>query len=310
MTDHIPISSIFVDTGRSKSAFERFEFLRRYGREENFCRALVLCGPSRSGKTQMVHQYIRNALGECGAGRSVARIVYVRTLKGCTPRTFCENMLVALKDPDPDGGSLADKIRRITEAIRRYGVEMLALDDVHWLVDLETNRINSDVAMLIASLLNECVCPILVIGEMAVQRIFEGRAYAEGRTMGEFVVTPFDWRDERDRLEFRAFLHQIDNHLDLPGKSNLAAPNVALRIHSFSGGLLGQAARLVGDARMLAHHRSLPSISHELLAETVDRLRIGAAKNLLNPFRIDAIEPAPPAALYPPVAEKKPRKKK
>jgi hypothetical protein len=293
-----PISSIFVETSRAKEAFGRIDTLFQFGWEKTYCRALLLAGPSRSGKTTIVDRYIESRLNLDGQAERppIPSIVKVDVTQGSTLKSHVTEVLIKLGDPDPEYGSQAEKTRRVAESIQRHGVSGLVFDETHWLTDSDSKKIKSDVSQWIASLLNRRVCPILFVGETRAERIFETGDYAEGRTMGEVEIRPYDWGSEKDRLEFRAVLHQIDKLLAMPEPAGLGEIDTSIRIYIFCRGLLGQATRLIGDTRLMAKRLGRPRLTHDLFADAIDMLRIGSARRRPNPFRVEnpqLISPAP-----------------
>jgi hypothetical protein len=108
-----PISGIFVDTSRAKAAFERIEMLLKHGWEKTYCRALLLAGPSRSGKTTIVDRYIDLRIGKLAQRPPIPPIVRVDVTQGCTLKSYVTEVLIKLGDPDPEYGSQAEKTRRV-----------------------------------------------------------------------------------------------------------------------------------------------------------------------------------------------------
>ena len=119
------LSSIFVETRQARAAFLRIDELMEHGWERNYCRALVLLGLARSGKTHLIHHYVEERLGKDWKDKAVPPIVIVEVPAGCTLKSFATEVLRALKDPDPEYGSQVDRTGRIAAAVERHGVELL-----------------------------------------------------------------------------------------------------------------------------------------------------------------------------------------
>ncbi len=281
------MSSIFVETRQARVAFQRIDELMKHGWERDYCRALVLLGLARSGKTHLVHRYVEDRLEKDPGDREVPRIVIVEVPAGCTLKSFATEVLRALKDPDPEYGSQVDRTGRIAAAVRLHGVQLLVFDEVQRLIDADTEKVKTTVAVWVTGILNRRVCPLLLVGERKAERVFAGNKQLEGRTLGQVDITPFSWADEEQRYEFASILHQIDTELGLPDISGLGKLQTAMRIHEFAEGLLGQAARLIGHARTIAQRLGRPKITWDILEQAVDELRVGASRGLANPFRQD-----------------------
>lgn len=290
------ISQAFVETRRVRKAFQRIDELLEHGWEDSYCRGLLLLGHSRAGKTHIVNNYIRLRSQELPDNAERPRFLKVEVQAGCTLKILATDLLIALDDPDPEGGSQADKTRRVAEAIERAGLDMLVIDEVQRLIDGDTDKVKRDVANWITGLLNRRLCPLLLVGERKATRVLEDNMHLKGRTFGEEELTPHSWSDTEDRQEFRAILHVLDGMLDLPEKSGLGTNETALRIYCYAEGLLGQAATLVSHAAVVARRDGRPCLTHDILAQAVDELTVGEDKQSPNPFRTEVRNPSPASA--------------
>lgn len=283
------MSSIFVETRQARAAFLRIDELMEHGWERNYCRALVLLGLARSGKTHLIYHYVEERLGKDWENKAVPPIVIVEVPAGCTLKSFATEVLRALKDPDPEYGSQVDRTGRIAAAVERHGVQLLVFDEIQRLIDADTEKVKTTVAVWVSGILNRRVCPLLLVGEPKAEQVFVGNKHLEGRTLGQVDITPFDWADEAQRYEFASVLHQIDTQLGLPELSELGKLRTAMRIHEFAEGRLGEAARLIGKARTIARRLGRPKITYDILEQAVDELRVGESRNLPNPFRPEKV---------------------
>lgn len=289
------LSKLFVESSRTRRAFERIDELIENGWEEHFCRALLLLGPSRAGKTRIVNRFRAERSRPVEEGGKGWKIVAVEVPSNCTLKAFATNLLTVLDDPDPEFGSEADRTRRIAERVDELEVDLIIIDEVQRLIDADTDKVKRNVANWLTALLNKRVCPLLLVGEQTAERVFDGSMHLQGRTLGQVPVDAYDWAVEQDQKEFRGFLHMVEGQLGLPEPSGLGKMETALRIHAFAQGLLGQAVTLVGQARTIALRKDRPCITHEILAQAVDELRIGRARSGTNPFRVASVKAAAPA---------------
>ena len=278
------ISNIFVDTSRWNAAAARLDELMVRGWEPDYCLALLILGPAGAGKTMTVREWMRRRT-TAQAGAESGEIVFTEVPPGCNIKAMAATVLHSLGDPDPDYGSQPEKTRRAVEHIKRRGIAALVIDEMQRLLD-QRGKPKSDVASWITGLLNHRACPLILVGEPQTAHVFQGNIYLERRTLGEVTMSPFDWHDDAERLEFRRVMQAMSSQLGLPSDSRLQETDTALRIHSFSDGRLGLASRLIDDARADAGRRGLPAINRDLLADAVDRLRVGDGKRRPNPFRV------------------------
>ncbi len=278
------LGRIFVDTPRWREAEPRLNDLPELGWTPDYCMGLLLLGPSRSGKTSMAKEWARRMAERAALNGGTFKTVCLDVPSQANLMALATETLGALGDPDPSHGSKYEKTTRVVEAVERLGVDLLMFDEIQRLVD-EKGKLRAEAANWLTGLLNKRVCPLLFVGEPHASTVFQQR-YLSGRTLGEIQITPFDWADRDDRRAWREVMYALSENLSMPEKSELHDIDTALRIHSHSDGLLGVATRLLEFARSDARRRGLPKLTHEVLADAVDRLGIGEEKRRPNPFRV------------------------
>lgn len=287
------LSNLYVSTSRWEMAAPRLDELHENGWMQRHCLGALLLGPSQSGKTSMAWEWSRRRAKSAAAVGDTFKTAYVEIpAKGDVPAVAAE-VLGTLGDPDPGHGSQYQKTTRVADAVRRQAIDILILDEIQRLVD-EKGKLRSLAAAWITGLLNKRICPILFIGEPSGALVFE-KQYLSGRTQGEIPVAPYDWFDNADRKEWRRVMATLSAALQMPEDSGLQETDTSLRLHSFSDGLLGEVARLLTSARTDAARRGLPKLTHEVLANAVERLRIGQQRRMPNPFRVE--DPVPGGAV-------------
>lgn len=280
------LGRLFLGTEQAQAAFERIDDLLVRGWEASYCRALLLLGPSRAGKTHIVRNWLRQRTSRDAAGTERPLVVMVEVPAGCTLKTFATDLLMALRDPAPEHGSQTAKTRRVVEACEAQRVDLIVIDEVQRLIDADTDKVKRDVANWLTALLNKAVCPLLLVGEPTASRVFHGNTHLQGRTLGSMMLRPYDWADDCQRVEWQVFLNQLDEFLGLPRPSRLGNLDTALRIHAFARGLLGEAARLVDQARSVVRRRGWATITVEALALAADELAVTEDPDRVNPFRV------------------------
>lgn len=284
------ISDIFVMTSRARKAWERIDALVEEGWEKEYCKALVVLGHFRCGKTEMTKRYAADreerdaAIGRCFRWRRVS------VPSDCTLKGFASAALHQLGDPDPDYGSQVEKTRRIVQAAMELKLDLLIIDEVQRLIDVDTQKVQKKTADWLAGLLDARCCPLLLVGERKASRVFESNAHLAGRTMGEVPIQPFDWADPSDRSEFRTVMHLVDKRLGMPNLCGLFSVDLSLRLHIYSGGRLGWVANLLDVARSVARRRGAPQLTHEMLAEACDMSLLQGRHGDPNPFRLSKKE--------------------
>jgi hypothetical protein len=275
------ISKIFVQTVRFQNLSLRLDDLMVRGWEDDFCKGLIVLGPSGCGKTQGVKMWIKDRV----AKEPKFKAVFSEVPSDCNLKSMAAQLLHDLGDPAFDHGSQAEKTLRITNGAQDCNV--IVIDELQRLLEGKTANVRQSAASWLANLLNKKICPLLLIGELSAETVFDDSVYMKRRTLGQVPIEPYDWSNSQDRLEFRTFLNLFDNALGMSELSALGGLDTALRIHTYSLGRVGLAAPLIDTARLLARQAGRPKLTNDLFAQAVDRLRVGSDRRLENPFRAE-----------------------
>jgi hypothetical protein len=282
------LSKVFYKTGRAKAAFKAIDDLIREGWEVDYCRAQVILGMPGTGKTHILRNYQDSHLD------TVRMLKLEVGPKGDLP-SFVTDLLIALKDPAPVHGTVAERTRRVSTALEKFNPDLLAFEEFHRLIDGKTDRVNDDVGKWITGFLNRCICPVLLVGEPSGQRVLATNEMLDQRCFPLFELSPFDWGVPADRTDFRAIMHAIDGALGFGQPSGLSSADTAQRIYAYCRGRIRLAVDLVAEARRLARSRELPCLNHEIFALAVDKSWAGKSGLPENPFRTEKPPKAEPA---------------
>jgi hypothetical protein len=289
------LSNNFMPTTRTAMAETRLEMLLQLGRQADYCKALPLLGPPGTGKTLFIKEYA--TLFEKKHKRKL-RSLYVEVPSSATTNGLVSTILNRLGDAAPTHGIETAKVARIVgHMLGRF--DILYLDEFHRLIDRNTAKVDKKAAGLVATLLNEGICPIVLVGEVQSERVFADSTHFEDRTFAPVWMTPFDWRLKADRKEYVLMLAALEVLLRMPQASDLHALDTALRIYAFSRGVWRKTAGLIDTAAWYARNANSPSIRHEHLASAVDAIALGRSRQQPNPFRLGDLKPGKPAPMDP-----------
>ena len=288
------LSHNFLPTSRTEAAEGRLEMLLELGWQASYCKALPLLGPPGTGKTLFIKEYSR--LFEAKHGRTL-RSLFVEVPSSATTNGLVTKLLDILGDAAPTNGIETAKVSRIVKHMRgRF--DILYLDEFQRLIDRNTEKVDKKAAGLVATLLNQSLCPIVLVGEIQSERVFVDSEHFEDRTFAPVFMTPFDWALKKDRLEYRRMLAALEELLGMAQPSNLHEVNTAVRIYAASRGKWRTTATIIDAAAFLARNANSPSVRHEHLAAAIDSIAVGAKnRRKPNPFRIAEAEPGKPAPM-------------
>jgi hypothetical protein len=288
------MSRIHVATAQTERALKRLDQFMENAYEDDSCRSIFLLGEPGTGKTHLLKHWLRRRV----EADPTFRAVISEVPSECSLPATLSQLLEDCGDPDPDHGTPRERTRRFRESIAE--LDVLVIDETQRLLKGKTATATENIATWMTNQLNRKLCPMVLAGEESAELVFgSGNDYLERRTLGPIILKPWIWEDEASRNEFRAFLHKMDQGTGLE-YSGLGKPDLALRFHSYSKGRPGYVVRLISEARTVARSEARPTITVDILAEAVDRLRIGISRTLPNPFRVKNARPGgdPPPSVH------------
>ena len=275
----------------------------------------VLIGPTRSGKSHLLddlmldYQPERNSI-QLANGDFCDRVpVVLAGVPKSNEKTVVEHIYASIsgKDADQVLGSRykTDKvIRKIVRLARECGLKLLILDEAHQSIDNKTDKVASDIAVLLKNLFNNKVFSILVVGTENAMRLIEANAETQSRTKVVYRLKPLG-RSPEDRKIWAEVLGDIDDDLasHVFGRpTGITAPDMAEALLNAALGVVGHMADLLEQAAIMAVDEMIagaedPGIKwHHLEAAFA---AWAPAVGRANPFKKAARPPAdgtPPAA--------------
>lgn len=297
---HEAIKDLFVETPTANQALGDIETLRLHGRQNGWSECLLLAGPSRVGKTALVRHY-KTRFPDRMEERQVIRPVLVVRLDAETRlHSLISATLRAMSDPRPDHGKPGARTERALRLIENQRTEVLILDEFQHLIDSDTDKIAYKAGDSVKSILEAGTCRVVMSGVTHAQRVLHTNGQLIGRSRPPIYLHPTDWRDNRQRLDFRVFLNEIERSIGLPSPSQLGGLARAHRIHHFARGLNGYAHKLIREALLLRHveGEQTPCVTDDQLARSADRLLLNEPARRINPFRTAPPEDYDPAPMF------------
>ena len=258
---------------------------------------MLLTGPSGSGKTKLIEDFIsdfpRIPHGRVDAQGNVAddAPVVCATVPDTSLKTLTERLFHAFS------GTTANSRRRrfdLQEAIVFHAKEMntrlLILEEAHQAIDRKRDVVAHDVAVFLKDLSNKAQFSLLIVGTDKAKRLITANAELERRVISAQELKPFSWDAQDDRDIFIGLLMEFDERLAKPlgMLSNLDDKETALRIHVATGGLVGQLARLLENAGVIAIREGGGCVKQRLTLEHLARAfeKTAIDKEAANPFRV------------------------
>lgn len=291
------LKSAFVATRRASEILAFLARLQVVGNNGGPAEIVMILGPSRSGKTRVLehHRDLHKRPDDPDRG-TVNRVVIVDGQTTSTPRSMAAAILRALGDDILGRENEADFTSRIVHLLKEQQCGLLVMDEVHQLIDRDNGKVQHKAANWLRLLANQSPCPLVLCGQPHVEEVVASDVQLRERLKRVFYIDALSWEHQESRIEFKGFLHALEQALELPQPSNLRSDWLALRIHYQSGGLFGRAARLVQEAYEQALLADAPSLSPSHFAEAVRLKRLKGDAGNLNPFLVQDLEAAPPVS--------------
>lgn len=256
----------------------------------------TITGPTRSGKSQFVLDYVEAHPPVVVDGKPVQEVLYVKAPYPCTMKNLAEAIAKALGHPRPGRDRHFDVLDKAFGWAAALGNKLLFIDEAHQMIDQKTDRVVHDAALFIKDVVNKGKMCIVLVGTERVLRIIEALDELEGRGGGCLEIPAFDWYDDDARSDFITMLDDMEKELDFPRPSGLAEHH-AMRIHVASKGLVGNMARLLEFAAVEAITAGSDHIRLEHLAAAHELLQV--RKGRRNPFVGNAPKPVQPQPAAP-----------
>lgn len=288
----------FVATSAAKMAFAAMKSIHRLGLRNGEGRCLMVIGPSRVGKSAVLKQYAKHYPVTRNGRQLLRPVCIVHAPPSNADSALLTATLHTLGDPNPGSGTATLRELRVMNHLRRQKVELLCFDEVNHLIDSDSDKVGYRAGNLIKALLNHGVCPVVLTGVTHAKRVMDTNAELRGRGRRPVIMRPYDWRDDRQRLEFMVFLDRLEKAMGLPAPSELGKSDRAHRIHHFSRGLPGYVVDLLFNALEIREERGniTPCLTDDFLKEAADGLLLREPTTRMNAFREappETYEPAP-----------------
>jgi hypothetical protein len=266
---------LWIGYGRARDAHARLERILRSERRMRPDNLLIV-GASNNGKTAIARRFLarHTAAENPDAERSIIETVLIQAPNGPKIPQLLGSVLAALgREPGPRP-TLARLRTEVHGAMRDAGSRLLLIDDLHNIrgsgvggMLVELREIGSITGVSIAAFATKEIAHVFRLDEQLANRF-------------ELLTLP---RWQFDDLEYAQLLATFERHLPLRRPSNLTDPDLARRILTLAGGLIGGIAAILRQAAVAAIESGHEQIDRSVL----DGLTVS------SPERIEAVATAP-----------------
>jgi type II secretory pathway predicted ATPase ExeA len=229
---------------RAQTILEQLEHLLEHPGTHRMPNVLLV-GDTNNGKTMLIRRFVELHPAERGDLGSKRRVLLIQAPPVPDERRLYLSILDGLHAPYSPSGLIASKMTQAMTLLRKVGVRMLIIDEIHHLMaghlDKQRHFLN-----VLKYLSNELLISVVGVGiKDALRAIQTDRQ----------LVSRFDpiglprWTLDR---EFRMLLMSFEQVLPLRNPSNLAGKELATALFSMSEGTIGELANLLSVAAATA----------------------------------------------------------
>lgn len=201
---------------------------------------LLVVGDSNNGKTTLIRHFydLYGSPFVDSQSDGVRPIILAEAPPSANEKELYISLLERFYIPYRAMDSVAKLRYQTIHLFREYKVKMLIIDEFHSLL-AGTPRLQRQVMNAIKMLCNELQIPIVGVGTKDAIRVL----HTDPQHASRFDVAELPtWKLDKD---FQKLLFQFQGILPLKKCSNLQSPELAIKIHTISGGNLGNVHRLL-----------------------------------------------------------------
>lgn len=291
--------AITIRYPRMNEVFKRFDFLRAEARavrnlgssdalDITSLSALPLIAPTGSGKTRIINAY-QKRIQKDQHPPGISPVVVVNLSTNVTVKGFYADVLRGFGDPNFARGTQQQLEKRAQAFIRKCGVELLIIDEVHHLISAETNKVRWDVAELFKNILNDKTCCLALSGIEKAAVLFEKGGQLARRCISPVPLGPLDMQNNSDREMFLGFIGRLDELMHkekvTDERNGLLERDLPACLYEVSGGVIGIVSHLVYHALICCFTRGGTTLERCDFERATDEWAMSTGFATQNPFR-------------------------
>lgn len=238
-----------------------------------------------AGKTTAAEAYVERQ--KASAAPDQIPVLYVRLDNSGTARSLYVEILSALGDGFALNGTEQSLRRRVLDALRDAGTQLLIIDESHH--GGKRSGFGGAITSSIKLLLDGGVVPIALFGTEEAVPVFAKDKELSGRLSAPCHLGPLVWFDEEDRELWRGFLEALDAQMVTDGivtvPTGLAADGLDMALMEATNGVIGQLMGTVRTAVRETVRDGRDALTLEDLIKAVDLWNVGHGFTASNPLR-------------------------
>lgn len=248
-------------------------------------RGLLVTGPTGSGKTTGIEEYVAHLMRQGAYADGLMPVLYLRLRKKVTVLKLLRAILSKFGDRYARRRDEDELIEQVRNCIARAGVQVIVIDECQYLKNKTTD--NLAVTDQLKTFLDDCIAPVVFVGIDEAQEMFDENLQLAGRCADPVKLMPLTMSSADVDL-LTKFLEKLDEEMVdrklTRQTSSLGSPYNVTCLHLASGGVIGQAYRIVRAALLIATSRGALFVEAYDLSLAVERWAIKNKVCTNNPF--------------------------
>lgn len=277
------IGKAVIDHDRYLSAMEWLEDVYSEYDASREATCGILHGEPGVGKSTILRKFVDSRGGPFETSKGTVRpVIRVVTPSNPTPGQIFDTLLAALGAAPFCVGSPSDRKAAVIRQLQLQSVRLVIFDEFTHVVEDRSEKFTKKAAREIKEFLSEKLCQVVFAGTEELDRLHQLYPQIKRRSGGDFLLTPFDWEEPRDRAEWKDVVELVDDTMLLKPQMALAEDRMAKKLHQASAGNLDNLMKLLFRATALAYDEGDKQIAQDILASAFERMRRGSKAD--NPF--------------------------
>lgn len=279
---------IYLPEPRQKHMQMSIDQVRHQGLRANGgpMRGLKVTGPTGAGKTTGINEYVAHLYRTGGFSDGAMPVLYHSLDMKTTVMKVLRAIVAEFGDRHGRYRDEQELDEQIRNCFKRAGVQLVIIDECQHLCNLTND--SQQVTNRLKVFLDRSIVPVIFVGTYDADPMFAANPELCGRLASPVDLAPLRWNDANDMALFTEFMRRLDEAMVdrklVPTTSGLDQPFQIACLHLASGGVIGNAYRVVREAMKIALSRYADKTEAYDLALAVSRWAIPNKICTSNPF--------------------------
>ncbi len=248
---------------------------------------MALSGVPGAGKTTLAKWYAAAFPRARTEEKLTIPVLYIETPSPATVKSVASRMLRELGDPAHTRGTLWSMNGRLIDYVKECEVDLVILDDLHHLIDRETNEVLMQVSEWLKVLIKETAVPFLTVSiEGATDEIFRTNDQLSRLFPVRETLQPFRWdtADASALAEFSQFVTFAERAVAMEMDPSITRIDALSRVHYATQGVVAYIMTLLRYAALQARTKGHGTIEISDLEHAFAQRLAKHVRRAHNPF--------------------------